>query len=278
MRVLALVLIFSQYAEAKILSTQERLMEAHREKLCDSADEYIKTMNFLRSLQEGRIPEASARQAADTVSKSCRGGAERFSRTFLLLRKMGVEFRKSLELALEFAREPAEVQENFFEVLKLAYVREMFDFGFQAALDVAYEFSKNLKSHHAQAREDFVRLAQFCRAEKELGLDLKTCSQTAVRVAHMSPYHPGGVFESFKMLVEKLRHEKPFGLSVREAMETAVSVLQYGPTAPENFLKGFEYAMEKSGLNLPAREALGFALVMSQRSTPQYPPPKVDVE
>ena len=236
--------LFAECAYGKIQSQVEKLTEQHSEKnpttLCDPAEEYIQTMTFLRTLDSVKLPETNTREVADLVSRGCRGGAARFAKTFSLLKKIGVEHKKSLQLALEFAQENDAVQENFFAVLKLAYVAEMFDFSFQMALDVAYDFSKKLKSHHKQARNDFVKLAQFCRDDKDLGLPIRTCSQLAIEIAHLSPYYPGGVFEPFNALLNKLRTEKQFGLAIRDALKTTLEVLKHGPTAPANFLAGYE--------------------------------------
>lgn len=263
-------------AFSRTFRADKELKEKTEKGLCFSTEQYIQTLKFMRTLDFVKVPEKASRHVADIVSKGCDGAFERFSQTFRLLKKMGVTYQKVLELAVEFSQVDQSVQENFFEILQQAYLKEVFDFNFHMALDVAFDFSKNLSSHHQQAREDFIQLARFCRDSKKLELPLKTCAQLAIELAHLSPYFYRGVFDHFKKFIEELRYGKDLNLPLKEAMPILVQVLRHGSRAPDNFLKGYRFALAPEGLEMNPKEALGFAMLMVQRSSQDFPPPVIE--
>lgn len=241
-------------------------------KLCESTQEYIKTIKFLREYK-GKLPEKASRKIASKVSQGCTGASDRFSKIFLLIREMGVDQGQSLDIAMDFSHLDDETFKNFYEIFQRAYLTEFFDFDFKTSFNLAYELSKDYKGNPEQARKDFLALIKFCSEEKKLGLPLRFCAEFATKVAKLSQYYPKGIYQPFEDLYKKLRTKEPFGLSVKKSFELLIQILQHGPKAPDNFIKGYQFALDPKGLDLNANKALKFALKMAQQSVTELPPP-----
>ena len=152
-QVVVLILSFSSVVVAS--GAPQPLAEVEPEvRLCHSTQEYIAALEFLRKKGTAGLRDEVARGLADHVSRGCDGAAERFRETYLLLSKIGVAHVRSLEMAMEFSQLKPEVQENFFEILKHSYLAEFFNYDFDVALKIAYEFSKNLKAYHGRANRE----------------------------------------------------------------------------------------------------------------------------
>ncbi len=235
--------------------------------LCYSTQEFIKSFEFLRTNGTSGMKLEVARELADQVARGCDGAADRFKETFLLLTKMGVSFLKSLQIGLEFARLTNEMQKNFFSILKQSYLSEFLDYDFNLSLQIAFEFSRDLKSNHLRAREDFSSLVRFCLDKKNQSIPLNLCGLISLELVRLSPYYPDGIYAPFIKLYEKLRSTGNYGLSIRDSLVVIFRILRYGPRAPQNFEEAYAYAVNDKGLHFKPQDALVFALRMARRSS-----------
>lgn len=242
-------------------------------KLCDSTTEFIATFEFLRKNGGAGMKDEVARGVADHVARGCDGASTRFEETYGLLTKMGVSQIKSLEMSIEFSRLDSDIQKNFFEILKHSYLSEFFDYDFDVALRIAFEFSRDLKGNHVRARDDFISLVKFCLDKNNMALPANVCGLMALDLVRLSPYFPMGIFKPFTEFYEKLRVGESYGLSVRDTIEVVMRVLKYGPRSPDNFNRAYDYALSEKGLRARPREALLFALRMARRSATGQPLP-----
>lgn len=243
--------------------------------LCKSTHEYIKTLKFLRNTREFTFPEKSSRLIAHQVSKGCTGAAERFAEILILLKKVGLSEKKSLEVALDFAAYPPQVQKNFLEIFTKSFLLEFFDYEFHNAVKTAFELSRDYKGNPANARQDFIELVKFCKSTKELDLPMSFCSEYTVRIAKLSQYYPNGVRTHFLKLFQELREKKELSLDVKTALEVAYVVLKAGPKGPENFFEAYKFGTERDGLNIERKKALEFAMVLATRSHLGEKPPVI---
>ncbi|MEK6554675.1 MAG: hypothetical protein AABZ31_05515 [Bdellovibrionota bacterium] len=238
---------------------------------CRASEEFIKTIEFLRKDQT--IPEKEIRKIAEVVSRGCDGSAERFSKAYLLMKKSGLSFQKSVDVGLAMVRESPVTVSNFYEIFEKMYLGEFFDVNFQSSFEIAFELSKEFKGNLEFARNDFNDFSKFCMDHKKVGLSVTNCAKLAVRFARLSQYFPNRLFKDFNEIYLLLREDKRFGLSLQESLNLTEQILKNGPAAKKNFLQAFNYAVMKNGLNISGREALDFALRMAARSYKgEYPP------
>jgi hypothetical protein len=252
----------------KIIKEQEKL-------LCGSTDEYVAALKFLRNTKEIVVPETTARLIAEKVAAGCDGAAERFSRVLLQLKSIGLSDRKSLQISLELASAPPDVQKNFTEIFSRAFLTEFFDYDYTLATRLALELSKDYKGDPAQVRDDFLELVRFCKEDKNLGLPNRMCAEFTIKLARLSQFYPEGVRRPFFTLFKELREKKEFSLDIKTALDISYNVLKNGPRAMGNFFDGYKYAMSKEGMSYDHRQAVKFAIKMADRSFVGTQPPIV---
>ena len=238
---------------------------------CRSAQEYIKTLEFLR--KQKTIPEKEARQVARIVSKGCDESAERFARAYLTMQKSGVSLQKSVDVGLAMVREDPLTVKNFYEIFSKMYLNEYFDVNFRASFEIALELSKNFQGDLDVARKDFNDFSNFCLDQKKVGLSVNQCAQLAVRFARLSQFYPKGIYADFQEIYKLLRDDKRFGLPLVQAINSAEKILRNGPAAKINFLQAYNYATSKEGLDLSGKDALEFALGLAKDSYVGEGPP-----
>lgn len=253
------------------LELQAKAVKEAEQKLCYSTNEYVKTLKFLRETKEFTFQEEASRKIADSVSKGCDGATERFSVVLTLLKNIGLTERKSLEMALEFAAQPPDVQKNFVEIFTNAFLTEFFDFEYSHALKIAIEMSKDYKGDPAMAREDFIKLVRFCKETKSLDLPMRLCGDYMAKIAKSSQYYNAGVAKPFFDLFASLRDRKELSLDVKTSMIVAHDILKSGPRAPQNFFEAFEFSRKELDYN--KRRALDFGLKLAGRSFVGDAPP-----
>jgi hypothetical protein len=241
---------------------------------CDPIKEFREALNFFRTQKDDINPsEARARQLAAEISKGCAGAAQRFAKTFLLLKKSGVDHPRAIEYAIEFANSDDETVENFFELFKKTYLGEYFDLDYSSALKISFELSKLYKGNRKKAREDFLEISKFCLKKEGLNLPVAQCAELAISMTRLSQYYPDGIQKDFFKLYQSLREDRRFGVSILTALRIMREVLPYGPTAPATFLKSYEYAIDPSGLASGGIAAIKFAVLMAKNSVKDWPPP-----
>ena len=251
----------------------KRAMEAAQEQLCNSTEEYIKALKFLRESKEITFREDAARKIADQVANGCNGAADRFAQVLLLLKAIGISERRCLEMALEFSTFTPEVQKNFVEIFSRSFLAEFFDYEYGKAMRLAYDLSKNYKGDPVQAREDFIELVRFCKDSKKLDLPVNFCAEYVVKIAGLSQYYLTGVRTPFYTLLTELRQKKELSLDLKTSLEMIYHILKNGPTAPKNFYDAFNFATSESGLGMDKKTALNFAVSLAYRSHVGDEPP-----
>jgi hypothetical protein len=279
---LALTLIAGA-AQARAVSSQDgeapdpraKVIAAQAKELCNSTDEYIKTLTWLRTTKEFIVPEKTARLTAERVARGCDGAAERFEKVLLLMKTAGLSDPKSLEIALRFSGYSPDVQKNFVEIFTRAYLGEFFDYDYNTAVALALELSKDYHGEPAAVRDDFIYLSQLCKDGKGIDLPVKTCAEYAIKVARLSQYYPDGIRKNFSSLYKKLREDRDFGMDIKTALEVTYNILKNGPRAHDNFMNAYAFAMKDAGLGLGRSQALEFALKMAAHSFSGDEPPVV---
>ncbi len=255
------------------LEAAKKAVDEHERNLCSSTKEYIETLKFLRSTQVMLVTEETARMIADRVSKSCDGGAERFSKILKLLKAVGLSDRKTMEMALDFASRPPEVQKNFLAIFTHAFLAEFFDYDFGTAVALAYELSKDYKGDPVQVREDFIELVHFCKDGQKLDLPMKMCSEYTIKMARLSQHFQQGVRAPFYKLYERFRDDRTYAMDIKTALELSYNILRNGPRGPENFFGAYDFAMKEDGLAMSHAQAVEFGLRMAHRSYRGEQPP-----
>ncbi len=241
---------------------------------CEPLKEFRIAMDFFRVEKEVINPsEAKARHLSSQISKGCKGAAQRFIKTFLLLFKSGVDQFRAIEYGVEFANADDETVENFFEIFKKTYLNEYFDLDYSTALKVSFELSKSFKGNRQKAREDFLEVSNFCLKKEGMNLPIRLCAELAIKLARLSHYYPEGVQKDFLNLYKLLREDRRFGMNILTSLRVILHVLPFGPTAPSNFLKSYEYAIDPNGLASGGISAIKFAIKMAEHSVKQSPPP-----
>jgi hypothetical protein len=264
-------------AKAEEKARQDAAKKAAEEfdsKLCSSTNEYIATLKFLRTTQVILVTENAARMIADRVSKACDGAADRFAKILKMFKSVGLSDRKAMELALDFAARPTEVQKNFIAIFTSAYLAEFLDYDYAPAVALAYELSKDYKGDPVQVREDFIELMHFCKDGQKLDLPIKLCSEYTIKMARLSQNFKDGVRASFYKLFQRLRDDRTFAMDIKSALELPYNILRTGPRGPDNFFTGYDFAMlEKDGLGMTHAEAIEVGLRMAHRSYLGSEPP-----
>lgn len=245
---------------------RRKALNEQKEKNCESTQEYIKTLTFMRGNQDFVVTETAARQIADKVSKGCTGAANRFQRILTMLKKIGISDKKALIMAFEFSRLPDYVQANFTEIFTKSFLTEFFDYDFTTALALAFELSKNYKGDPVQVRNDFLELVRFCKDGQKLDLPTKLCAEYTIRLARLSQYYENGVREPFYKLYQALRDKEEFSFDIKTSLDLSYNILKGGPKAVDNFFSAFSYATQKDGLGYAQDKAMKFALKMAKRS------------
>lgn len=266
-------LLHAEYGEE--VDPRLQLLEQQKRQLCGSTEEFIKTLQFLHTTKDVTFAEDASRKIAEVVSAGCDGAATRFAKVITLLKTVGLSDRKALEMSLEFAAQPPDVQKNFSEIFSQTFLKEFFDYEYPLAAALAYELSRDYHGDPLQVRDDFIDLVRFCKDGKNLDLPMKMCAEYTVKLARLTQYHPQGIREPFKTLFKALRTKPEFSLDVKKALEISYNVLQGGPRASENFFAAYAFANKKDGLDYNRQQSMAFALRMASRSHLGEHPPVV---
>jgi len=235
--------------------------------LCLSAPELRKTYEFLHAEDELGLTIAKKFEVSKEVGAGCAGAFERFSKTYLLMKKSGVNLKDALRTGLIFAKENTERFKNFFEFFEMTYLKENFDFDFERSYEIAFKLSKDFAGSPTRARKDFEKAAEFCQKKSGLDLPIKKCAEIAVEVARASAHFQESSFLAFEQTFSFIRQSPQIEASMKEALEIALTVIKYGPVAPTNFKESFKFATDAGhGLGLKSSQALAFSLEQAKAS------------
>ncbi len=247
--------------------------EQNEKRLCNSTQEYQKSLDYLRKSKLLTLTETTARAVADKISQNCDGASERFAKVLTAMKTTGLSDRTALAFALDFSSLSDKLQDNFVEIFTKTFLAEFFDYDYKKAVAVALELSRDYQGDAVQVREDFLALVKFCKDSKELDLPVQLCADYSIKIARLSQYYSKGIQAPFKKLFAALREHPTMSLNVKSSMDVSYRVLQAGPRAPENFLAALKYATEKDGLDASEGDAMAFALKMASRSHLGAAPP-----
>ncbi len=236
--------------------------------VCRSNEEFKKAFEFLTQEEGLILSEAQAIREALLISAGCDHATVRFQKVYTLLKNSGVDLRQSFSIALKFAPKDDQMVENFGEIFKKIYLGNYLDLDFSTALEFSMALSNNYDGDPVRLREDFTSIVKFCADEKEVAVNIRTCSQVALELTKYSKFYPEGLFGSFQRVYRFLRTHKQMGIGVSEALKVSTRVLSKGSEAPDNFIKTIEYALVESRLHLTPRQALGLALAVADQSLP----------
>lgn len=251
-------------ADAQIKTFSDLIEQS--KKTCESHQAFIESYEYLKADKDLALNEARSMQLALEISKGCTGAADRFRKVFSLLKKTGVDLRKSVEVGLQFSSLTDERTQNFENVFKKMFLENYFDFDFPTAYKVSFELSSELKEKIKNTGEDFTNIVKFCMENKGLSLPVRECAQYTLSLVKSSRLYPFGLYRDFERLYGFLTSGNGLKLSVRDALATCVDVLQFGPTATNNFIKTYDYASAKEKMQLNQKQAIKLALLVAQNS------------
>lgn len=263
--VLSLLLIFQSQVFA---AADDKLLypTINDPRFCETAIEFKKSFEFFTKEKELEFNQPQTIKASIDISKNCTGAFERFSKVYLLLKKSGVDLSKAFEVSLEYSSFNEERAKNFFVLFQKLFLENYLNLDFTTAYKLSNALSKDYKGDPIKLRDDFVKIVNFCEAEKEMGLDKKTCAELALTLTKYTELFPLGVFEDFQSTVRYVQTHKRLGFNVKETLKLAVRLISKGPKASTNFKKMMSYALEGETLKLTELQAYQLALMISDLS------------
>ena len=236
-------------------------------RLCDTADEFKNTYQFLIKQDDLGFNEPQAIKAALKVAKHCSGAYERFFQVFRVLQKSGVDMKKTFEVALEYSSFETERARNFNVLFQKLFLENYLDVDFATAYRISNDLSKDYKGDPAKLRDDFVKIVKYCTDEKQFSLSKGLCLDLAMRLTKYTELYPNGVYDEFRKFLSYVQTDKHLGFNLKEALSLCVRVLSKGPKAPRNFKQIINFALDKGEkLNLPELQAFQLALIVSDYS------------
>lgn len=234
---------------------------------CLSSREFVTTVNYLRERKDLGLQKKSIVDIADKVSKGCSGASQRFINIVKVLSKVGIDSASAVKSALKFAEKEDQVTEAFINTFKKAYSPDFLDLDALNAMRISLELSANFQGDPKKAKEDFEKLAHFCKNKKSLDLPLPRCSQLALDITKKGEKFDSNIAEPFIKLVNfLLKDGKGPKQSIGDALKTAEELISYGPTSNKNFQEAYIFAIDKKGLAYTELDAIKFAKVMAKRS------------
>lgn len=226
--------------------------------VCRTSREYITALEYLReNSKKFGIEDSQARKLAEIVASGCTGAAQRFISTLDLLVRVEMGTNDAIDQALSLSSKTDKHAKAFREIFKRLFLKKYLDLDLITSLSVAKKLSVDFKGNVESVASDFYRLVEFCLEHKVLGLSLKQCGQLAGRVAALAERWNMEVSREFIEQYQFLKSD--LGLSISESLALAEEIVAISPHAVSNFIDGYKYASSRGGLDLPAKEALGFA-------------------
>lgn len=235
---------------------------------CDSFKEFKEAYELLLKDGDLALGEERAARLALRISRGCNGAAQRFFKSYQMMKKTGVALTKAVEVGMEFSLLDDERLKNFNEVFAKMYLENYFDFDFATAYHVSFELSRDYDGKAQDVREDFIKLVKFCTSNDKAALPLRQCAELALKLVSHTPKFPGGLYPHFEKFYTLLRTDKRIGLSVMDAMNLIPKVFAYGPKAPENFRQGLDYATGSRKITIDHKNSIHLALRLAKYSLP----------
>lgn len=236
---------------------------------CQSSHEFIATLAYLRDKKVLHLDENSDELVAYKVAQGCNGSAQRFINSFEFLAKMKIGSRDALQISIALAHKSDPYYQTFIGVFARAYAKDKLNLDLVNSLQIAQAMSLSYSGDVEKGLNDFAQITAFC-SRSALALSKPRCAKLGVAVAKAGEKFKEPVAPVFKKTFEFLHKE--LRTDMAESLLIAYEVASISPYAFDNFKKAYDYALQSTGLNLPARGALQFAMTMSKHSLKDIAP------
>lgn len=248
---------------------------------CDSTEEFLTTITYLRHQKDLGLAEQDMRSVATAVSGGCHGAAGRFVMITELLLKAGVDGRSALVIGEEYALESAAQAEAFRDIFRHSYVSTGLDLQPPAAIALAQRLLKSVPQAPESLADEFDDLVDFCVGQKGLDLSRPDCANLVAAVLINAPLlntkESPGIAESFVDSYMFLTDQDGPNLTTRDGLAMAQRLAAISPFAPTHFEKAYEFAIAPKGLGLDRSQGVGFAMELAEKTVGQMsalPPPE----
>lgn len=234
---------------------------------CESAKEYVTTVEFLTEKKDFGLNKQQIYKIADEISKGCSGSSQRFIKVTKLLTRVGIDSSSAVSHGKKFASKDDSFVDAFVTIFKQTYSKNNLDLdalnSLKISLKLSLEFDGNIKS----AVEDFDELVNFCKERKQMDLPLPQCAELATQVTRLGQKYKEEISGPFIKLIKFLEQssEGP-KLSKNQVFKLAKQIIQYGPIASKNFIYAYKYAIDKKKLGFTQPQAIKFGQKMASRS------------
>ncbi len=236
---------------------------------CQSAREYVTTLNYLRDEDnQFKVKESDAQKVALFVSKGCNHASVRFIKIVKLLTYVGIDSATAINTGKEFVGETDDKTNTFITIFKGSFLKNYLDMDLLNAKKIALTLSIGLKKNPQIVQKDFMTISRFCAESSSLDLPKAKCGEYAIKIIKAADQYEGSIGDAliglFNFMTKEGRGPK---LPTYKALELAESILKYGPIAKSNFEIGYLYAISSKGLKISRGDAIKFGLEMAKLST-----------
>ena len=241
---------------------------------CDSAKEFITTMQYLKKESELSLNPEEATKVSLDVSSGCNGAAKRFIQNTDMLRQSGMDARSAVKLGRRLATTDEAASAAFTKVFRLAFERFHLDLDFATAVRLAETLSVDFVGDPALAASDFDSIVSFCTRRKGLDMSKPNCGELAMRVSRMSAEMDNkyssamknGLAEMFIDSFDYLTSKDGPGLTSGDALKIAENIAASGPVALDNFKEVYSYVTSSKGLSLSRGDGVKLAATVAANS------------
>lgn len=240
-----------------------------KKKFCESSQEFIDTVEYLRKQKDFVIPEMEIVKVALKISENCTDAGIKFKKMMSTLVNTGVNFDHALKFSIAYSSENMESVDAFLALYEGLVVEKKFNLPFYQAFETAKAFAESSRgTNKGQLKKDFLGFLGFCLGEDDgahLSMDL--CRQLSFKYLKLHAIYERGVYEDFKSLFQFLRDRRQTGVPIAVALEITQETLEYGPGSRRNFIAAYNYGL--SDLGMKPEQSLKLAIRMAAQSRPK---------
>ncbi len=253
-------------ALSSISFSKDLLKPKQERKTCESAREFISTVEYLKNNKDFQISKKDLIKVGMKVSTGCSGASNRFFKIVKILTKSGLDTKSSIETGILFVSKTDVYTKTFINIFKKAFQEGDLNLDLYSSLKIAKNLSVEFDGDLEKVISDFNSLISLCN-EKKFGLTLRQCSVLANQVTKAGENYDQNISEPFSDLFTFLRDNKSGPqITTGSSLSLALEIIKFGPLASKNFKNSYKYAIGKSGLNYQAKDALNFAKEISSHS------------
>lgn len=261
---LFLVSLYCAHGYAAVTTVSE-----DKKKFCESSQEFIDTVEYLRKQKDFVVPEMEIVKVALKVSENCTGAGLKFKKMISTLVNTGVNFDHALKFSIAYSSETIESVESFLALYEGLVIEKKFNLPFYQAFETAKAFAESSRStNKGQLKKDFLGFLGFCLGEDDgASLTMDICRQLSFKYLKLHTIYERGVYEDFKSLFQFLRDRRHTGVPIAVALEITQDTLEYGPGSRRNFIAAYNFGL--SDLGMKPEQALKLAIKMAAQSRPK---------